>query len=63
MTPRKKAATAKRTTKKLKLKKETLKDLDARASAGDVKGGRRALGPTIGNDWDCTKGCTVGNCW
>ncbi len=68
MTPRKKAATGKKASKKLKLNKETLKDLGARSKAGDVKGGVRA---TIGNDWNCaaTKGndwncgATVGNCW
>ena len=68
MTARKKSATGKEKIKNLKLKKETLKDLDAKRKSGDVKGGARA---TLGNDWNCgTKrtvgndwNCTFGNCW
>jgi hypothetical protein len=71
MTPRKKATTGKRQTRKLKLNKETLKDLDTRRKASEVKGGAKG---SVGNDWNCTLGndwnCggggtqkTCGNCW
>ena len=66
----KKRVTRKGEVKKLKLKKETIRDLDAKRKSGGVKGGAKA---TVGNDWNCggggTKGndwnCggTVGNCW
>jgi hypothetical protein len=61
MTARKKATTGKQVTKKLKLNKETLRDLDPKRGAGDAKGGRKAAGKTVGNDWACTETC--GNCW
>jgi hypothetical protein len=49
-----KRETSKRGTKKLKLKKETLKNLSVRPKVGDIKGGARpktALG--------CTELCTL----
>ena len=39
MVAKKKATTGKGQVKKLKLKRETLKDLDAKGKAKDVKGG------------------------
>ena len=44
MTEGKKGTTGKKGTKKLTLKKETLKDLDARKTAKGVKGGAAGTG-------------------
>jgi hypothetical protein len=41
MTPKTRPAAGKRRTKKLKLKKETVRDLDARSKSNDIRGGGR----------------------
>ena len=53
MTARKTSATRRRKTKSLKVKRETLKDLDTRAKDGRIKGG-------IGGIYN-TRSC-IGNC-
>jgi len=56
MTTKKKIAAPARG-KQLKLKKETLKDLDAKGKAGKVKGGGLVELP---NTIRCTIACTIG---
>ena len=47
MTRKRQPRTGKRTAKSLKLKKETLRDLDVKGAAGQLKGGaRRGLSNT-----------------
>jgi len=57
-TSKPKAPPGKRRGKKLKLGKETLKDLDPKGRGGKVKGGWGPVMPTYGC---ATKGCPVNN--
>ena len=43
MTTRKKTTTGKPTVKKLELKKETIRDLDVKASSARIKGGQGSI--------------------
>ena len=54
MTTKKKTATGKGEVKKLKLKKDTIKDLDVKSRANEVKGGRRPVTKTCA-------GCATGD--
>ena len=51
MTTRKKATAGRKAAKKLKVRKETIRDLDSRVKGKDVKGG--ATGRTLLNQLTC----------
>ena len=58
MTTKKPKATSRGQVKKLKLKKETIKDLDARKKAGGVKGGWVKTASTLKYEHTC-RSCAV----
>jgi hypothetical protein len=53
MTEGKKGTTGKKETKKLTLKKETLKDLEAKKTAKGVKGGGKRICTNVNVPWSC----------
>ena len=57
-TGRKPTTSGKGGVKKLKLKKETLKDLDAKRKSGDVKGGYVPTAKTFKEEHSC-RSCAV----
>ena len=60
MTTRRKSTAGKEEIKKLKLKKETIRDLDAKAKASKVEGGVRArAGKTEGAGATCASVCDI----
>jgi hypothetical protein len=59
MTSRKKGTPGPQRTKKLKLAKETLKNLDPKRKASEIRGGEKA---SVGNDWGCGGGGTRRSC-
>jgi hypothetical protein len=59
MTTRKKSGGGKQKTRKLKLRRETLRDLDARSKARNVKGGRDPSAGCPSFNLACTYTCVT----
>jgi hypothetical protein len=63
MTTKRSTSRTKRTQKKLKLRKETLRDLDTKRKGKAIKGGRAAVSRTCGDLCTITCFCPTPGCF